>query len=90
MRVEVADDADKMGPMMMVGVALLFVSLSFDGATGAYEDMIMSTAHVGPFELMYNIQLGKCILAGLGLIFLNEACLARARAPSRHRSKSRL
>jgi UDP-galactose transporter B1 len=66
------DDADKMGPTMIIGVALLFVSLSFDGATGAYEDMIMSTAHVGPFELMYNIQLGKCILAGLGLIFTNE------------------
>ena len=60
------------GAMMLVGVGLLFVSLSFDGATGAYEDQIMSTAHVGPFELMYNIQLGKCILAALSLIFLNE------------------
>ena len=32
----------------------------------------MSTDHVGPFELMFNIQLGKTILAFLGLVFLNE------------------
>ena len=32
----------------------------------------MSNDHVGPFELMFNIQLGKTILSFLGLIFLNE------------------
>ena len=57
---------------MMLGCVMLFVSLSFDGATGAYEDKIMSNDHVGPFELMFNIQLGKAILAFLGLVMLNE------------------
>jgi len=32
----------------------------------------MSVHSVGPFDLMYNIQLGKTILAGIGLIVLNE------------------
>jgi len=45
-------DADKTGPMMWVGVVLLFVSLCFDGATGAYEDELMQAGHLGPFELM--------------------------------------
>lgn len=58
--------------MMIIGCVMLFISLSFDGATGAYEDKIMGTDHVGPFELMFNIQLGKTILAFLGLVFLNE------------------
>ena len=46
--------------------------LSFDGATGAYEDKIMQRDHVGPFELMFNIQLGKAILAFLSLVIFNE------------------
>ena len=50
-------DADKSGPMMWVGVLLLFVSLCFDGATGAYEDELMQTGHLGPFELMYSTSL---------------------------------
>jgi len=65
-------DADKSMDMMLVGCLMLFISLSFDGATGAYEDKIMANDHVGPFELMFNIQLGKAILAFLGLVFLNE------------------
>jgi len=65
-------DAEKTGSMMLIGCAMLFVSLSFDGACGAYEDKIMANDHVGPFELMFNIQLGKAILAFLGLVFLNE------------------
>jgi len=67
-----AGDDEKDGTMMIVGCAMLFLSLSFDGATGAYEDKIMSNDHVGPFELMFNIQLGKAIMAFLGLVMLNE------------------
>jgi len=51
---------------------LLFFSLCFDGGTGAYEDKLMSKNHVGPFDLMFNIQLGKAILAGLFLIIFNQ------------------
>ena len=58
--------------VMLVGGLLLFASLCFDGATGAYEDKIMGHDHVGPFELMYNIQLGKAILAFISLMALNE------------------
>ena len=65
-------DDEKGGMTMIIGCVMLFVSLSFDGATGAYEDKIMSNDHVGPFELMFNIQLGKAILAFLGLVMLNE------------------
>jgi UDP-galactose transporter B1 len=32
----------------------------------------MSVHHVGPFDLMYNIQLGKTILAGVALLVLNQ------------------
>lgn len=54
------------------GILLLFISLCFDGGTGAYEDKLMSVHSVGPFDLMYNIQLGKTILAGVGLLVLNQ------------------
>merc|ERR1712157_98488 len=54
------------------GIILLFISLCFDGGTGAYEDKLMSVHSVGPFDLMYNIQLGKTILAGVGLLVLNQ------------------
>uniref|UniRef100_A0A7S3K3V6 Sugar phosphate transporter domain-containing protein n=1 Tax=Aureoumbra lagunensis TaxID=44058 RepID=A0A7S3K3V6_9STRA len=63
---------DKSADLMAVGCVMLFLSLSFDGSVGAYEDKIMQKDHVGPFELMFNIQLGKTILAFLGLVFLNE------------------
>jgi UDP-galactose transporter B1 len=48
------------------------VSLCFDGGTGAYEDKLMSVHSVQPFDLMYNIQLGKTILAFIGLLVLNQ------------------
>jgi UDP-galactose transporter B1 len=54
------------------GILLLFISLCFDGGTGAYEDKLMSVHSVQPFDLMYNIQLGKTILAGIGLLVLNQ------------------
>ncbi|KAM3575520.1 hypothetical protein VYU27_002513 [Nannochloropsis oceanica] len=54
------------------GAILLFISLSFDGGTGAYEDKLMATHHVGPFDLMYNMHLGKAILAGIGLIVMGQ------------------
>lgn len=67
-----ADDDGKDASSQMIGVCLLFVSLCFDGGTGAYEDKLMSVHSVGPFDLMYNIQMGKTILAGIGLIVLNQ------------------
>jgi UDP-galactose transporter B1 len=64
--------ADASAPSQALGLVLLFVSLCFDGGTGAYEDKLMSVHSVGPFDLMYNIQLGKTILAGVGLLVLNQ------------------
>ena len=55
-----------------MGIILLFISLCFDGGTGAYEDKLMAVHHVGPFDLMYNIQLGKTIIAGVSLLVLNQ------------------
>jgi len=67
------DDASSTGsPSVLIGILLLFVSLCFDGGTGAYEDKLMSVHSVQPFDLMYNIQLGKTILAGIGLIVFNQ------------------
>jgi len=66
------NDDDKDASSQLIGIAFLFISLCFDGGTGAYEDKLMSVHHVGPFDLMYNIQLGKTILAGIGLIVLNQ------------------
>jgi len=54
----------KGGASMVFGVIILFISLCFDGGTGAYEDQLMSKHHVGPFDLMFNIQLGKMVLSG--------------------------
>ena len=56
----------------MAGAILLFISLCFDGGTGAYEDKLMAKHHVGPFDLMFNMHLGKAILAGIGLIVLGQ------------------
>lgn len=67
----VDDDVDS-SPSQFLGIGLLFISLCFDGGTGAYEDKLMSVHSVGPFDLMYNIQLGKTILAGIGLLVLNQ------------------
>lgn len=68
------NSSDQMGDAasQLIGLLLLFVSLCFDGGTGAYEDKLMAVHHVGPFDLMYNIQLGKTILAGVGLVVLNQ------------------
>jgi UDP-galactose transporter B1 len=65
-------DDEKDASSQLIGVTLLFISLCFDGGTGAYEDKLMSVHSVGPFDLMYNIQMGKTILAGIGLIVLNQ------------------
>lgn len=65
-------DTEKDASSQLIGVTFLFISLCFDGGTGAYEDKLMSVHSVGPFDLMYNIQLGKTILAGIGLIVLNQ------------------
>lgn len=67
------DDVDNMPSSgQMIGVLLLFISLCFDGGTGAYEDKLMSVHSVQPFDLMFNIQLGKTILAGIGLLVFNQ------------------
>jgi len=68
-----SDDVDNMSSAgQLFGILLLFVSLCFDGGTGAYEDKLMSVYQVQPFDLMFNIQLGKTILAGIGLLVLNQ------------------
>lgn len=66
----VTEKSDAAGQLM--GIILLFISLCFDGGTGAYEDKLMSVHSVGPFDLMYNIQLGKTILSGVSLLILNQ------------------
>jgi solute carrier family 35 (UDP-galactose transporter), member B1 len=62
------DDDEKSSSSQLFGIFLLFLSLCFDGGTGAYEDKLMSVHSVQPFDLMYNIQLGKTILAGVSLL----------------------
>lgn len=96
------------GASQIIGIVMLFISLCFDGGTGAYEDKLMSVHSVQPFDLMckfyivraflawdarqlqltrvaflfidaldlfrvtVNIQMGKTILAGIGLLVLNQ------------------
>lgn len=67
-----SDNDSNGSPSQIIGIVLLFVSLCFDGGTGAYEDKLMSVHSVQPFDLMYNIQLGKTILAFIGLLVLNQ------------------
>lgn len=50
------------------GLTLLFMSLCFDGGTGAYEDKLLNKHHVGAFDLMFNIQFAKMLLAFIGLV----------------------
>lgn len=59
------------GDAMLLGAAMLSVSLCFDGATGAYEDNLMEKDHVEPFDLMYNIQLGKAVISFCCLVASN-------------------
>lgn len=56
---------------MLMGALMLSISLCFDGATGAYEDKLMATDHVEPFDLMYNIQLGKAVISFCCLVATN-------------------
>jgi UDP-galactose transporter B1 len=56
---------------MLMGAMMLSVSLCFDGATGAYEDKLMAKDHVEPFDLMYNIQLGKAVISFCCLVASN-------------------
>ena len=42
---------------MVIVCSMLFISLSFDGGTVAYEDKLMAKHHVGPFDLMFRINL---------------------------------
>jgi UDP-galactose transporter B1 len=55
----------------LMGAIMLSISLCFDGATGAYEDKLMGNDHVGPFDLMFNIQLGKAVISFVTLIATN-------------------
>ncbi len=55
----------------LLGAMMLSVSLCFDGATGAYEDKLMGNDHVEPFDLMYNIQLGKAVISFCALVATN-------------------
>lgn len=55
----------------LLGALMLSVSLCFDGATGAYEDKLMGNDHVEPFDLMYNIQLGKSVISFCTLVATN-------------------
>jgi hypothetical protein len=56
----------------LLGLLLLFMSLCFDGGTGAYEDKLMRRHRVGAFDLMFNIQFAKMLLAGLALIITGQ------------------
>lgn len=67
-----SDDSSSGGASQIIGIVMLFISLCFDGGTGAYEDKLMSVHSVQPFDLMFNIQMGKTILAGIGLLVLNQ------------------
>ena len=59
------------GETTLLGGVLLSISLCFDGATGAYEDKLMGNDHVEPFDLMYNIQLGKSVISFCTLVATN-------------------
>jgi UDP-galactose transporter B1 len=68
-------DADIGGGGMgtaLIGGFLLTFSLCFDGATGAYEDKLMAVHRVEPFDLMFNIQLGKSFLSFVALVITNN------------------
>ena len=56
----------------ILGLIMLSISLCFDGATGAYEDKLMGNDHVAPFDLMYNIQLGKAVISFCALVAMND------------------
>jgi hypothetical protein len=47
--------------------------LCCDGGTGAYEDKLMKKHHVGPFDLMFNIQFAKVRKLYLGYVGIQHA-----------------
>lgn len=56
----------------LMGAMMLSVSLCFDGATGAYEDKLMSGENqIGPYDLMFNIQFGKSLISFCTLVIIN-------------------
>ena len=67
-----ADNSSSSADSTLLGALMLSLSLCFDGATGAYEDKLMAKDHVGPFDLMFNIQLGKSVISFIALVALNE------------------
>jgi solute carrier family 35 (UDP-galactose transporter), member B1 len=67
-----SDDGSSQADMMGLGILMLTLSLCFDGATGAYEDKLMGNDHIGPFDLMYNIQFGKAVISFVILIITNQ------------------
>jgi len=62
---------DPKADTLLLGAIMLSISLCFDGATGAYEDQLMSKNNVEPFDLMYNIQLGKAVISFCVLVATN-------------------
>jgi len=56
----------------LIGGFLLTFSLCFDGATGAYEDKLMAVHNVEPFDLMFNIQMGKSFISFVALVITNN------------------
>lgn len=59
-------------PNMLLGFSLLLLSLLFDGATGALEDKFMEQYHIGAFDLMYTVNIYKCIFAAIGMVVMGE------------------
>lgn len=59
-------------PNVLLGFSLLLLSLLFDGATGALEDKFMEQYHIGAFDLMYTVNIYKCIFAAIGMVVMGE------------------
>lgn len=59
-------------PNMFLGISLLLVSLLFDGATGALEDKYMEKYHIGAFDLMYVVNIYKCVFSAVGMVVMGE------------------
>lgn len=59
-------------PNVFLGFSLLLLSLLFDGATGALEDKYMEQYHIGAFDLMYTVNVYKCVFAAVGMVVMGE------------------
>lgn len=59
-------------PNVLLGFSLLVLSLLFDGATGALEDKYMEQFHIGAFDLMYAVNMYKCVFAAIGMVAMGE------------------